>query len=550
MQASVLPINKNQSVSLIIGTTLLLTLTYTYIIAAGFYLLGYSLLPYVFPLSIVLSIITDIIIFNTKSVALPLLYTALIIVISVLLSSLIYDYSWDGNCYHQEIITALCQGWNPYQDTMGFDNLLLWDYHYAKALEIISSAIVSLTDNIEAGKSVNIMLMCSSLFISYNFIVTNLKIIPKSQITILISLFVLNPVFICQAFTYYIDFAIYFYILNTILASISICKKGNNTIHYIIIDCAIILAIGTKFNAFFIEGVTIFCILFAFFIYNCRHLIKGYIVNILIVGLLGAFIVSYHPYVTNLIMQGNPLYPLLGEGAVDIMSRTTPPQVIGLNRFSGFIYSVFSVVFPIYDSRLGGFGPLFGLILIGCIAILIISLFQNKKITILIYISICVLCSNFIFEQSWWARYNPQLWLMVPCAYYQLIIMKSNYLNILRKCFVLIVSLNIIVCIANTLRVTAMFRTERTSMFKALQGEKVYLHNSKIQWVRQLEENGVKVSGLKSINETSMDTVYVYGNSLQKYPFPYILISKRKSMEIDSIKQQSLYFEIENKFRK
>lgn len=540
---------KNQSISLIIGTTLLLILTYTYIIAAGFYLSGFSLLPYVLPLGIVLSIITDLIIFDKKKLSLSLFYTGLIIISSVLLSSLIYDWSFDGNFYHQEIITALCKGWNPYIDTMGFDNLDLWDYHYAKALEIISSSIVSLTHNIESGKSVNLMLMCSSLFVSYHIIAYDIKNISKNQIGILIFLIVLNPVFICQAFTYYIDYAVYFYILNTILASTSLCKNSDYTINYIIIDCSIILAIGTKFNVFFLEGIVIACILLAFFIYNYKQFIASYLVNILIVGLLGAFIVSYHPYVTNLILQGNPLYPLLGDNKIDIMTANTPIEVMGENRIMSFIYSVFTVALPVYDSRMGGFGPLFGIILVICIALIIISSFKNKKFTILNYIFFCILCSNFIFEQSWWARYNPQLWLLVPCAFYQILTINFKYSNILRICFILIVTLNVLICCSYTFLRTSRFINERFSLFKALQGEKVYLHNSKIQWVRQLEENGIEVTQNEQNNETSMDTVFVYGSSLQKHPFPYLLVSKSKYLELDSIKQNSMFHKLEKKIK-
>lgn len=424
---------------------------------------------------------------------------------------------------------------------MTYPGLMIWDYHYAKALEIIAADIVHITGRLESGKAVNILFIISTFLLSFHFSLTTLKM-PKKRIALLLStILILNPVVICQMFTYYIDFSIYLYWINTILASINIVKKQDSIINYIILDFTVILAIGTKFNAFFIEGVIIALIIIGFYIFRYKSFVKSYTINIFFVGLIGAFIIGYHPYVTNWMLHGNPLYPLLGNPDIDIMTPTTPPEFLESNRFLNFFSSVFSLTPMSYDTRKGGFGPVFGIILILCMITLLLKVYKEKQIRILSYIMISVIATCFIFEQAWWARYNPQLWLIVPLCYYELYKSNTRVTEIIRRILVIIVGVNSFVGIANTIRLSSMMTIERKVLFNALQGDSVFLYNSKINWIRQLEENGVFVIDEERKSKEYSDTVYIYGFKSDKYHYPFVKINKEKHDSILSITNQSMF---------
>ncbi len=533
-----------------VGLILLLTLAYTFIGSALFYLFGISVVGIMFPSAMLLAALTGFLFFRTPIIVVSSLATILLTCLTLLISSVVPDYSFDGNFYHQEIIEALCRGWNPYLDTMGFPDLQIWDYHYAKALEIISADIVGITGVLESGKAANFLLMEGTFFTGFYVFRYILGVRKIRMCLAFCLLLVLNPVFVCQAFTYYIDFAAYFYLVNTIFASVAIASDRDKVWAYIILDMMIVLAIGTKFNSFFIEGVAIICIVVGFCIYGQKHLVKKYLINILVVGLVGAFIVSFHPYVTNLMLEGNPFYPLLGSGARDIMTASTPDLFDNSNRIINFFKSIYSVAPPSFDSRIAGFGPLFGLIFACCLLVLIITIYKDRRLSPVNYMSICVIASCFIFEQSWWARYIAQLWILIPACYYSLISSDLRKRGIFRYTFLSLVFINVAICAGNAWRMAGMVKVERSAIFQVMKGQSVELFNSKIQWKRQLEENGISVVDNRPSDVSQGDTVYFYyGVASGRIKYPYMITDRQSRDAIDSLTRNSIYHRISHKIK-
>ena len=144
----------------------------------------------------------------------------------------LWDYSYDGNAYHQEIIAALCDGWNPTAPPGPFSDLTLWSLHYAKGIEIIESTVVALTGNLESGKAVNIILACASGAILAGVLRQWFPTVRPAMVAAITALAICNPVFVTQAPTFYIDYAKYFYTLLTIISLISLsvppaaCNRG------------------------------------------------------------------------------------------------------------------------------------------------------------------------------------------------------------------------------------------------------------------------------------------------------------------------------------
>lgn len=132
--------------------------------------------------------------------------------------------------------------------------------------------------------------------------------------------------------------------------------------------------------------------------------------------LFGAFIIGFNPYFKNLILHENIFYPLMGKGAIDIVTPVTPSEVLGMGKIASFFESNF--YFPNilhvtnYDSRLGGFGFMFPILLISslllyaCMFVLNIKFFSNTTMFLLFLAALI-----FINPAPWMARYVPFTWI-------------------------------------------------------------------------------------------------------------------------------------------
>jgi hypothetical protein len=134
------------------------------------------------------------------------------------------------------------------------------------------------------------------------------------------------------------------------------------------------------------------------------------------------------------------------------MKKQTPEAFMTKDRFQKLFYSLFSksdnqikhmpqlkIPFSIHgielnafkyeDPRYGGFGPLFGsVLLLVTITVmagaLVLLLFKSKRIILtdtLIAVAV-ILLSTLINPEAWWARLSPQLWLLpiifIAASYY------------------------------------------------------------------------------------------------------------------------------------
>lgn len=431
---------KNHSCCRDIGLMLLLALTFAYLIdAIGYALRIENFLQYVFPLSVCLSALITRHILKSPKFYISVLWTLAIVFVSTAVSALFPDYSWDGNNYHQHTITALVNGWNPYHEPTASDNISIWSYHYAKCIEILATNIIAITGNIETGKAVNLILIFAAGALCFDAIKTFAPDSSKTSRLIFTILVAGNPVGIMQFMSYYIDYAFYYCLVIDIIAAVFMLKSGsfNTLLAWMMLACATILTIGTKFNAFFLQGV--FFLAFIIYMPLKREFKLSGTISLYGFGLaLTGILVSFHPYVTNYLWKGSPLYPLIGadgmEG-IDIMTGNTPELYKGHGRLTNFLLSIFSVTIPNSDSRIGGFTPMFAILFPVSLIIISVAWYKSIKhraeMPAAVYISVCVLLSCFIFKESWWARYNTQLWLIVPSAYY--VLMKSGFKPLVAK---------------------------------------------------------------------------------------------------------------------
>lgn len=479
------------SVGYVAGMTMLLTMVFIYCIANFEFLVGKAVSWWIVVLGFVLAEYVLLRNCTRKCFILSTGINIVVWIISLLVCSYIYDYSCDGIGYHQITIYFFADGWNPVWGGYDTTHLSLWSKHYAKALELISACIFKLTGDLETGKAVNLLLASATFFICFCWLNTLKPEMSRRNRLILSLLVIGNPIWICQALTYYIDYALYFYLILTIVFSVEICRNRNLVINYLGLSGVIILAIGTKFNHFFIEGIAVLAILVWGFFSGQKQAVRKLFWVSLIAAFLGVMVFSFHPYITNWTSHGSPFYPLLGDGAFDIMTCNTPSLYLNHNRFENFFLSIYGAVsVTVYDSRISGFGFVFMALFIICVAVLICSEIQRRKFSIIGYMSLLIFLSCFFFEQSWWARYNPQLWMIVPLAYYSILTVKVRG----RRLGLCVVRLLGLFSIAEMVISTALFSLSltvyRNSVYEVLKGKEIKSHVGRL-WIPRLRQHGI-----------------------------------------------------------
>ncbi len=379
---------------------------------------------------------------------------------SIIVSQNIYDFAHDSNWYHKAALGSLANGWNPvYDDFIEFaDNSELnitdmkyasvFTQHYCKASWITGACIYSLTGNIETGKAVNI-LMAYVLF-AFSFHYFSLVYLKWWQALIVSGLMIYNPLTVSQIFTLYVDNLLYTCLFCVIVALFGISDKKyvvDEKIKYFSLFELVVFCVNIKFTGLAYAGV--FCLLF-YIIWLIKSAIDKEFVYVLfkntvfyiVTCSVAIFLVGFSTYVTNYIDDGHPLYPLAGENKRDIMTGNQPTAFNKINGPERLLISMFSktenivgrefpdLKFPFSvskkeenvaaigpDTRIAGFGPLFGGVL--CFSAVVLTfelycLFKNDKywFSIIAANIAVVLALLFCIEESWWARYSPYFYLI------------------------------------------------------------------------------------------------------------------------------------------
>jgi hypothetical protein len=376
--------------------------------------------------------------------------------VSIFLSSSVYDLSYDGQAYHQEAVVLLSDGWNPFYTTLVDEaaaNLERWLNYYPKGNWIIAATIYKLTNNIESGKVLSIF----SGFIAFAFVLLGCyKLKINFYLKLLISaLFALNPVFLYQSLSYYIDGALVSLLVSLAFISFTIVKQRERFLFWPFLFVSIIL-LNIKHSAVIYFGA----LAFAFFLYlwindQLKHSF-WYAKLTIVSGLVGILLVGFNPYATNFWAKGHPLYPVMGKGAYNYVKTNTPENYWSLKPPIRFLASIFSesslakgkgqfgaLKLPITISqgelesfrhtniKIGGFGPLFGLAFL--LSVFGFICYQFNRLLIqerLVFLSVISLMLAFaaIIPTSSVARYVPFVW-WVPCIIVLLLFSKKNIIN-------------------------------------------------------------------------------------------------------------------------
>lgn len=394
------------------------------------------------------------------------LYTFLIALVTLtLLCGFFYEISWDGNAYHKPTVGALANGWNPVyesiNDYMQRADLLdmpasaaIWGDHYAKAAWLYAASIYAVTGNIECGKASTLLVVLALFGMAHHYLRARREFTSRQAIT-LAALTAVNPVSLPQLLTYMND--------GLLCSTLFLCILGLTTLtdhsytapkrmQWTMVVCAILICCNVKFTGLAYAGV--FCVLF-YFLHILREkkglrFRKGAKLFILygVTFCFAVFLVGASTYVKNTVDHQHPFYPLMGEGAVDIIYTNQPDSFNEMSTAEKLFRSTFSqtanltrrmqrepqlkIPFVVYpqelaasgatDTRISGFGPWFsGILLVSLVllALALVRLFRQKRFAFYLLAGNLLLIFVLLFSlsDSWWARYSPFFYLLVLVAY-------------------------------------------------------------------------------------------------------------------------------------
>lgn len=494
------------SYAFLTGLYLLLIPLYCLLGADIAFVVGSGIGPVIFPLAVVAASTTVYVLAQAHRDK-ALLSGFILTIAAVWLATLLDDMSSDGIIYHQEIIVHLLDGWNPFTTPVAGSpdpDLELLVAHYAKGVEIMASTVASFTGRIESGKAINILMIVGTGLIACFILVSRLGFSRGRLGAMLAMLVALNPVGMSQVLTYYNDFYSYYLILIT-LAVFLVSPDRFSVRQALALGAVIIVAASVKFTAFFYVGMTVFGAMILYFATRRGRLAMAVGLTALAWALLAVCATSYHPYVTNTLIAGHPCYPLMGEGAIDIMTGHTPEVCIRHNRFVNFLISILTPTRPAVAPTLGGFGPLCAPMLVYSLIVVGVGVWRKRIGAAWLYAVLLTLGCCFIFEQSWWARYIPFLWLMPVSG----AIISLRMQGIWRRCGIILTWMGILtgaVYLASSVFLSVQLTVARHEAL-ALVGSGPARIDSELQYDAEggIASRGV-LSTTRHIHETGIET--------------------------------------------
>lgn len=398
----------------IIGLMLLYQLFFVQLLSGFAWLLGASVSALIFPVSTVLA--CGLGIYYLKAKYKVLLIVLGIWVLSVAAAIIFPDFSTDGQYYHQAIVYALANGWNPIWSHHNsiIDSgwcINIWIDHYCKGTELLSASIVAIIGNIEAGKAINFVLPTTSVFlVVYCMYELFAEKLSHSRLSLYSILICFPTIIASQVFTYYIDWAVY-YVIILLLASCILLFKNKYKDALLLLIPVLYITVGLKYNAVFWAAYFLLVIGMALF-YKSKQkseLLKASAIMGAVV-LCAVLITNINPYLTNLSDHHNLTYPIttseedvafLNKGAQpDFMANWGRPAKVGYSLMS-LPYNKHTMPHNILQTNyeaisnpapiIGGWGVLFPLALVLSILLFLISVNRKSKVIYLLLFIIFLL---------------------------------------------------------------------------------------------------------------------------------------------------------------
>jgi hypothetical protein len=361
----------------------------------------------------------------------------------------LYDFSGDGQWYHLPAILALAEGWNPFHTPQlaewnpGFEQAIstaaVYVQHYAKGVWIIAAAAYRATGLLEATKVFNLLYMLAAYLLAASFL-SRLGL-SRMWARALALATAANPVTLYQMASFFVDGQLAALCTLVVVLSLDYFHRLRPQALILLAACMVML-VNVKFTGL-VYAVALGASLAGLAWLNGKRRESGrYVATGLASVLLAVVVIGYQPYVTNLVTQGNPFYPAVGRDEAadkatrDQFNRWAPEEFMASNRMEKLARSVmakssgaqsmpkwkvpFTVdkrelyIFFNTEPRYGGFGPLFGAVLLLTLAVFpVAKTVTVRKVWIIgAGLATAMVLTVLVNPEAWWARLSPQLWLV------------------------------------------------------------------------------------------------------------------------------------------
>ncbi|SKB65940.1 hypothetical protein SAMN06296386_103223 [Lachnospiraceae bacterium] len=464
---------------------IMFTFTIELLISTILFTVGLTITWHFFIMSFIFSVLVVNLCDKKETTWLEILISVAIFIFFSWIAGEFFDCSWDGNAYHKLAVGLLKNHWNPLKSTPSlsitegagvesFGNIR-WVEAYCKVTWIFASSIYSMTGNIETGKSYTMLAMICAFFLSFYYM--KKKKYRTWQCILFSSILMINPIAVQQMFTFYVDGFLHTILFLTVLALVMLSDRETfSVVESASLVAGIMIICGNiKFTGLLFGGL--YCI--AFYLLDCfksirkqNRLSKEVIFESVFYFaiLLGTvFWAGATSYVTNYFRHGSITYPLTGKEKIDILTDNSP--FYEQNHVKNMLISLFSKVdsfqrssgkkavikipftfdgsevscIKATDSRISGFGVIFGGLFIVAIIILVIwymiKQHDNRKIiaTLVLLVSVGLM---FGIKESWWARFSPYIYLIVVVALFVVLTSESLLVKYVAVLFALLVLFN------------------------------------------------------------------------------------------------------------
>jgi len=359
-------------------------------------------------------------------------------IVFALLNGWIYDTSWDGQNYHYEAILQLTNGWNPFYENP--TNAIYFQHleHFTKGPWLNAVAFDKLTGNLEQAKAFHMLfmlaayLLCSAAFSTF-------RTLKRRWVVLLSVLVVFNPVSLYQIFTFYVDGLMSSLLVIVVSLFILIYRQPSRLL-MIALASAILIMVNIKLTGAIYAVILGASYSFWFIWHKKQYRVE--LVTCLLVGYFaGVLLVGYNPYITQYIGQflstGDPFYPSNLKTFIPLEDNV-PSNFGGMSWGEKLLTSLVSksqatkepsqyklpftvaldeiLTFYAPDTRVAGFGPLFGGVLLLTVILLIIAFARYRRRLMfgssLLVLMGAILASGLSNPEAWWARFVPQLWML------------------------------------------------------------------------------------------------------------------------------------------
>jgi hypothetical protein len=376
--------------------------------------------------------------------------TLILPALSLVLSAPFYDFSWDGQWYHQSGIIGIARDANPVYDPMGsFAHTLphsqIYLRHYAKGPWYAAATIFAATGRIELGKCINWLILMAA------FLGTLAACLDggfrRSRALGIAAVVVVNPVALSELTTFLVDGVMVSALVLTVVATISALRRPRPAVVGTAVAASIV-CINAKFNGlvylcFALAAVGLWCL------FKARQSLARLACISAAMLVLGTCVWGYNPYITNTLYRQQPFYPILGSANYPSLTQQgndgnerfeTPKNMVGRNPAIRFLYAIFSrpgnqpyregkvallmwpftarphdlYAYSFQDPRVSALGPYYSGCLVLSFALGVWLLFTSDASSrwMQALAAATIVASLLISKDTWWPRYGPQLWLM------------------------------------------------------------------------------------------------------------------------------------------